>query len=338
MARPSVFTDSFETGKECLFMKRVKWQILAWIGLISAFLLLLWVRPAKAGSTRWGADYFPNVPLTTQDGKTVHFYDDLLKGKVVAIALIYTQCQDQCPLETARMAEVQRMLGDHMGKDIFFYSISIDPEHDTPEVLKAYAQKFHAGPGWLFLTGKPSDIELISKKLGLYSDPDPRNRDGHTADLMVGNVSTGQWMRNAATDNPRFLSITLEQFLGSMHTAAASNNYNTVSSLNMTAGQYLFATQCAACHTIGQGTHIGPDLADVTTRRPREWLAQFIQTPDKLLSERDPTATALFSEYKQVRMPNLRLSSGDVKAILDYLESARTGKTNKPTYSSRSHN
>ncbi len=95
----------------------------------------------------WGADYFPNVPLTTQDGTTVYLYDDLLKGKAVAINAIYTHCKDECPLETARMAQVQRLLGERVGKDIFFYSITIDPERDTPEVLKAYAEKFGAsGP------------------------------------------------------------------------------------------------------------------------------------------------------------------------------------------------
>ena len=122
---------------------------------------------ASAGN-RWGANYFPNVPLTTQDGKTADLYDDLLKGKAVVVNLIYTHCQDSCPLETARLAQVQKMLGARVGKDIF-YSISIDPEHDTPEALKAYAEKFHAGPGWMFLTGNKEDINLIGRKLGLFS-------------------------------------------------------------------------------------------------------------------------------------------------------------------------
>ncbi len=93
-------------------------------------------RPAFA-TNPWGADYFPNVLLLTQDSTTVRFYDDLLKGKAVAINLIYTSCKDECPLETARLVQVQRLLGDRVGKDLFFYSISIDPKHDTPEVLKA---------------------------------------------------------------------------------------------------------------------------------------------------------------------------------------------------------
>jgi protein SCO1/2 len=79
-----------------------------------------------------------NVPLITQDGKQVRFYDDLIKGKIVAVNFIYTSCMFTCPLETARLAQVQRILGERVGKDIFFYSISIDPDHDTPAVLKEY--------------------------------------------------------------------------------------------------------------------------------------------------------------------------------------------------------
>ena len=76
---------------------------------------------------RWAAGDFPDVALTTQDGQRVRFYDDLLKGKSVAIDLIYTDCKDECPLETARLVQVQKLLGDHVGKDMFFYSISTIP-------------------------------------------------------------------------------------------------------------------------------------------------------------------------------------------------------------------
>src|SRR5216684_4426607 len=153
--------------------------------VLAGALAILSTRPVFADS-RWGANYFPNVELTTQDGKTVHFYDDLIKGKIVAIDLIYTSCQYSCPLETARLAQVQKILGDRVGKDIFFYSITIDPEHDTPRVLKAYMEKFHVGPGWTFLTGKKEDIDFLSKRLGLYSDPSV-NADGHLPHLLIGN-------------------------------------------------------------------------------------------------------------------------------------------------------
>src|SRR5438093_5741943 len=173
-----------------------------WFALLVAAGGLLGPRPAAAGGP-WGADYFPNVPLTTQDGKVVRFYDDLLKGKAVAINLIYTHCSASCPLETAKLAQVQRLLGDRVGKDVFFYSISIDPRRDTPEVLKAYAQKFHVGPGWLFLTGKEDDIKLVVKKLGLSRSNDAANRDGHMPILMIGNQPTGQWMQNSSVDDRR---------------------------------------------------------------------------------------------------------------------------------------
>jgi protein SCO1/2 len=170
-----------------------------------------------------GETYFPNVLLTTQDGKQVRFYDDLVKGKSVAINIIYTSCTDECPLETARMAEVQRLLGAHVGKDVFFYSISIDPEKDTAPVLKAYSEKFNVGPGWLFLTGKKDDIKLLTTKLGLARASDAISKDGHASSLMLGDDASGQWMRNSAVDNPKFLATTMANFYGWKDVVATSN-------------------------------------------------------------------------------------------------------------------
>jgi protein SCO1 len=295
---------------------------IARVALAAVFLVASIFIPSHAAQAEnhWGADYFPNVPLTTQDGKVVHFYDDLLKDKIVAIDLIYTHCHDACPLETARLAQVQKMLGDRVGKDIFFYSISIDPDRDTPAEMKAYAEKFHAGPGWLFLSGKQQDIELIAKKLGLYS---PNwGRDGHAPDLMIGDVPAGQWMRNAATDNPRFLAIMIGNFLSNWkhQEPGTTKDYAEARPLHLDKGQYIFATQCAACHSIGHGDKIGPDLLGVTNVRDRAWLTRFIATPDKVLNEKDPIATLLYDKYKQVNMPNLRLGSEDVAVLISFLE------------------
>jgi protein SCO1/2 len=290
---------------------------------VLALAIALWSGSALA-SNHYGANYFPNVTLTTQDGTKVHFYDDLIKGKIVVIDLIYTQCVDACPLETARLVQVQKMLGDRVGKDIFFYSISIDPTHDTPAVLKSYAEKFHVGPGWAFLTGKKEDIDLVSKKLGLYSEPDPNDRDGHMPAVILGNEPTGQWMRNSATDNARFLSLIIGNWLDGFKHAKpieASANYDQAARIDMSdKGRYIFATHCAACHTIGHGDKIGPDLLGVTNIRERAWLAKFIATPDQVLAEKDPTATALFEKYKQVIMPNLRLSPVDLESLLNFLQ------------------
>ncbi|MBI2882445.1 MAG: SCO family protein, partial [Candidatus Methylomirabilis oxyfera] len=121
---------------------------------------------AEPQGSPWGAGYFPNVPLVTQDGKTVMFYDDLMKDKKVLVNFIFALCDQACPLDTAKMAEVQKMLGSRVGRDVFMYSITLDPENDTPEKMKEYAAQFGAGPGWLFLTGKRADIDKIRFKFG----------------------------------------------------------------------------------------------------------------------------------------------------------------------------
>lgn len=298
---------------------------------LAAVLVAAFSSVRAAADNRLGANYFPNVTLTTQEGAQVRFYDDLIKGKIVAINLIYTTCQYACPLETARLAQVQRLLGDRMGRDVFFYSITIDPEHDTPAVLKQYGEKFHAGPGWLFLTGKQADIELISKKLGLYSPPNPTNADGHKPYLLVGNEATGQWMRNSAVDNPSFLATTIGDWLNSWQNAKKEPARSYAEMPPRPAfdqGQYTFANHCAACHTIGRGDHIGPDLLGVTATRDRPWLTRFIVSPDRMNAAGDPIAVALRAKYKQVRMPNLDLGAGDAAVLIDYIDrQSRTVQT-----------
>lgn len=141
---------------------------------------------------RSGAQRFPNVELTTQHGDKVRLYDDLLKGKTVAVNTFYAGCGDVCPLGTAKMLELQKLLGGRVGKDIQFYSISIDPFNDTPQTLKAYADRFNVGPGWLFLTGKEKDVQLVTRALGLGTLQATAPRDNHSTTLMVGNEPSGQ--------------------------------------------------------------------------------------------------------------------------------------------------
>jgi protein SCO1 len=288
--------------------------------LLLAALLAMHARAAKPD-----ADHFPNVPLTTQDGEQVRFYDDLIKGKIVAINLIYTHCDYACSLETARLAQVQDMLGDRMGKDIFFYSITIDPEGDTPAVLKAYAEKFRAGPGWLFLTGGKQDIDRLAVKLGL-TDSDSitsapeAGHDGHAAHLLVGNEATGQWLRDSSTDNPRFLARLIGNFIDNgAHAPIAGPGGGDGAPVRIASpGRYLFAKECAACHTIGHGDKIGPDLKNVARTRDHAWLAQYITEPDKMLAAGDPIATALHEKYRAT-MPNLRVGDRDLAALLAFL-------------------
>jgi protein SCO1/2 len=277
--------------------------------------------PAVPASSEWGGSPFPNVELITQHGKKVRFYDDLIKGKVVAINLIYTTCKYYCPLETARLVQLQKLLGERMGKDVFFYSISIEPEHDTPEVLKDYAEKYRVGPGWLFLTGKDADIKLISHKLGLDMVPRADDPDGHTPHLLIGNDATGLWMKNAALDNTKFLALKIEQIMGyQSRRLGIGKNSTTAATLNIDKGQYLFATRCAACHTIGNGDKLGPDLLGVTNVRDRAWLARKLADPIKMVEEKDPITIALFKKYKEIRMPRQSLPEADVNTLIEYMK------------------
>jgi len=275
---------------------------------------------ATTAANPWGADYFPNVTLTTHDGATVRFYDDLLRGKSVAVNLMYTSCQDECPLETARLVQVQRLLGERVGRDIFFYSITIDPKHDTPAVLKAYAEKFGVGRGWLFLTGGEEDLKLVARKLGLARRTDGANRDGHQPILMIGREPTGQWMRNSATASPKYLATTIGDFMG---WARGSRRYAATQLRPPEPGLLLFQNRCGACHTIGQGDGVGPDLAGVTARRGRDWLTRYLKHPEQMLADKDPVAVALYEKYRAVPMPNLRLNDDEIAAVLAYLEAAR---------------
>ncbi len=162
----------------------------------------------------WGADYFPNVELTTHEGKKVRFFDDLVKDKVVAINFIFTSCPDVCPLETARLREMQKILGDRVGTDVFMYSITIDPDTDTPEVLKQYTELYQIGPGWTFLTGKESDITLLRTKLGLFeASTDSADLEEHNLNLIIGNQRTGRWMKRSPFENPYILATQIGSWL-----------------------------------------------------------------------------------------------------------------------------
>ena len=283
------------------------------------------------------SSHFPNVELITQDGKKVHFYDDLIKGKVVAIELMYTSCKYNCPLETARLVQVQKMLGDRMGKQVFFYSITIEPDKDTPEVLKDYTKKYHIGPGWTFLTGKEADIKLIARKLGLDSLPNPNDPDGHTPSLLIGNEATGIWMRNSALDNLKFIALKIEEMIGygAQPTGTVAANQTKSVDLNIDKGQYLYTTRCAACHTIGHGDKVGPDLLGVTNVRDLKWLRRIISEPDKLIEEKDPIATALFTKYGQVRMPRLGLADMDVDTLIEYMKTQSATVANRENASTQ---
>ena len=135
--------------------------------------------------------WFSDVELLDQDGRKLRFYTDVLKGKTVVVNAFFTTCTSVCPPMNRNLEKVQEALGDRIGRDVFLVSISVDPLTDTPPRLKEYAQRFHARPGWTFLTGKKENVDWALYKLGQYVE----NKDAHTTVIIIGNETTGLWKK-----------------------------------------------------------------------------------------------------------------------------------------------
>jgi protein SCO1/2 len=272
---------------------------------------------------RWGANYFPNVPLVTHEGETVRFFDDLIKDKVVAINFIYTHCPDTCPLETAQLVQVQNIMGDRLGTDVFFYSITIDPERDSPEVLEDYRKRFKAN--WTFLTGKKSDIIKIRRKLGLYIEEiQEEGSNNHNVNMIIGNQATGRWMKRSPFENPYVLADQLGNWLHGWKSPPRGDDYASAPELrSISRGEQIFRTRCASCHTVTGNElagALGPDLLGVTRRREPQWLLDWLKAPDQMLKKKDPIAIALYEQYNNLAMPNMRLHKEEALSLLDYFE------------------
>ena len=132
----------------------------------------------------------PDIELLDQDGRKIHFYTDLVKGHAVAINFIFTTCTTICPPLGATFARVQKELGDKVGRDVRFISISVDPATDTPERLKAWGAKFHAGEGWTFVTGNKPQVDELLRALGASS----ARREDHSPTVLIGDAN-GNWTR-----------------------------------------------------------------------------------------------------------------------------------------------
>lgn len=110
------------------------------------------------------AHFFPNVAVTTQHGKKLRFYDDLIYGKIVLINFMSIRGDDQYPV-IENLVKVQRLLGDRVGRDMHMISISIDPDHDTPEKLHDFTEKHGVGDGWSFLHAAAESVNMIRSHL-----------------------------------------------------------------------------------------------------------------------------------------------------------------------------
>lgn len=296
---------------------RRRWAAARTLAPAAAALALALAGPAAAApaGSPWGAGYFPNVPLVDQDGRTVRFYEDLVLDRHVVVSFVYTTCTKQCGPMTANLVRVQRELGERLGKDLHFISISMDPERDTPAALKEYARAYKVGPGWTFLTGAKADVALLRKKLG-----DLAPIEDHAPTVSVGNDRIGQWMSVGVLDNPKYLANVIGNWLDpAWSSRPAPPSYARAPEVGrQPPGRALYRKLCASCHS-PDGDSVGPALDGVLAKRGRPWIERWLKAPEALVRAKDPVALALVDAHGGVVMPNLGLRDAQVKALVGYL-------------------
>ena len=159
------------------------------------------------------ARYFPNVVVYTHDGRRALFYDDLLRGKMAMINFMSIKNDSIFPV-TSNLAKVQRLLKERVGRDLFMYSITVDPEHDTPQALRVFAQKHQVGAGWTFLTGERGAIEVLRSRLfvasgGSVHDHHGTDEDCSMALIRYGNEAIGIWGAVPGKTDPESIAARL---------------------------------------------------------------------------------------------------------------------------------
>jgi protein SCO1 len=148
-------------------------------GAVAIFFSFAVALGAAAGESLRKIGRAPEFTLTNQDGKRLALKE--LRGKVLAITFIFASCTDTCPLLTAKMAGIQNRLSSAFGPQVFFLSITVDPERDTPAVLKRYAEAHRANTaGWAFLTASEAEIREVAKSYGIYYKKRLRGDVDHT--------------------------------------------------------------------------------------------------------------------------------------------------------------
>jgi protein SCO1/2 len=163
----------------------------------------------------------PDVVVLDQNNNKVHFYSDLIKGRTVAVNFIFTTCTTICPPLTANFAKVQKTLLEKGKTGVRLISVSVDPEGDTPEKMKSYAELFHAQPGWTFVTGARSDLEQIWRAFSVTSSI----KQDHPATVVIGNDSSHTWTYASGLTSASKLVTAVESVLESKGAAAAAQNH-----------------------------------------------------------------------------------------------------------------
>lgn len=161
-------------------------------------------RPARGPN----AGDIPNHVVITHQGAKALFYDDLVAGRMVVLHCMSIATEPRYRTVES-LARVQPLLAGRLGRDVFFYSLTVDPERDTVNALRDFAARQGAGPGWSFLTGEPA--ALLDLKERLFSHGGHRHAPGGEAEdcamamLRYGNATVGLWGAVPAASNPEWL-------------------------------------------------------------------------------------------------------------------------------------
>jgi len=155
---------------------------------------------SSADPSSFSSARIPDVRVYDQNGNKLNFFSDLVKGKIVAINFIFTTCTAICPVLTATFRKVQ-LDAVERNLEVQLISISVDPTTDTPARLHDFAAKFKAGPGWTFVTGDTSEIDLLLKAMGVAV----ANKNDHTPMILIGNADRDYWTRAYGASSPRIL-------------------------------------------------------------------------------------------------------------------------------------
>ena len=151
---------------------------------------------------------FPNPVLVTHGGRRVRFYDDLVRGRFVLLTFAYTRCEGKCPASLGRLLEARALVAPRLGHAPDLVTLTLDPEHDTPEALARYVEANGSPAGWTCVTGAPADLERLRRFLG-FTDPDPRidaDRSQHGALVAMGDDRTGRWQVASTAAGPEQLA------------------------------------------------------------------------------------------------------------------------------------
>ena len=164
-----------------------------WRAIAAVLALLLGAAdcpPPQTMRQTGAAQWFGNVILTDQDGRHVSLYDDLMAGHVVVVNAFYSGCRSACPQAMGTLSHLQAKLAID-GMSARFISITVDPEHDTPDRLALYARALDAGADWHMLSGDPATVRHALHRFGLDTDPD--DPSDHLNVLYMANMRTGLW-------------------------------------------------------------------------------------------------------------------------------------------------